>query len=49
MIVDEEDGETINDAIYQRKIKTEERLGVTIEQVIYNDNFNEFQNPDSRR
>ena len=45
MIVDEEDGETINDAIYQRKIKTEERLGVTIEQVIYNDNFNEFQNP----
>ncbi|MCI8387190.1 MAG: hypothetical protein HFE63_01835 [Clostridiales bacterium] len=37
MTTDEQNGDTLNDAIYQRKMRTEERLGCNIEEIVSED------------
>lgn len=37
MLVDEEDGDIMNDAIYERRRMTEERFGITLEEIVYKD------------
>ena len=45
MLVDEEDGDTMNDAMFKRRRMTEDRFGVTLDEIIYNDSSAEFRTP----
>ena len=45
MLVDEEDGDTMNDAIYKRKRMTEERFGITLDELVYDDSGAKFRAP----
>ncbi len=45
MLVDEEDGDTMNDAIYKRRIMTEERFGITLDELVYEDSGPKFRAP----
>lgn len=45
MLVDEEDGDTMNDAIHKRKRMTEERFGITLEELVFDDNAAKFRAP----
>ena len=45
MLVDEEDGDTMNDAIHKRRRMTEERFGITLEELVFDDNAAKFRAP----
>ena len=45
MLVDEEDGDTMNDAMFKRRRMTEERFGITLEELVYDDNPSKFRTP----
>ena len=45
MLVDEEDGDTMNDAIHKRRRMTEERFGITLEELVFDDNAAKFRTP----
>ena len=45
MLVDEEDGDTMNDAMFKRRRMTEERFGITLEELVFDDNAAKFRTP----
>lgn len=45
MLVEEEDGDTMNDAIHKRRRMTEERFGITLEELVFDDNAAKFRTP----
>ena len=45
ILVDEEDGDTMNDAIHKRRRMTEERFGITLEELVFDDNAAKFRAP----
>lgn len=45
MLVDEEDGDTMNDAIHKRRRMTEERFGITLEELVFDDSAAKFRAP----
>ena len=45
MVTDEENGDTQNDAMYKRQRMTEERFGITLQEVVYDDNASKFRAP----
>ena len=45
MLVDEEDDYTMNDAIHKRRRMTEERFGITLEELVFDDNAAKFRAP----
>lgn len=45
MVVDEENGDTQNDAMYKRQRMTEERFGITLEEAVFEDNASSFRTP----
>lgn len=45
MVVDEENGDTQNDAMYKRQRLTEERFGITLNEAVFDDNASKFRAP----
>lgn len=45
MFVEEENGDTQNDAMYKRQRLTEERFGITLNEAVFDDNASKFRAP----